>query len=43
MFKVKSAVPRGSNFYCSVIESCFEMNYIANYEFYRNNFTGKFG
>ena len=33
MSKIKSAVSRGSSFYCSVNESCFEMNCITNYEF----------
>ena len=36
MSKIKSAVRRGSIFSCSVNETCFEMNFIANYEFCRN-------
>ena len=36
MSKIKSAVRRGSFFSRSVNETCFEMNFIANYEFCRN-------
>ena len=36
MNKIKSAVRRGSIFSRSVNETCFEMNFIANYEFCRN-------
>ena len=42
MSKIKSTVPKGSIFYCSVNELSLEMNYIVNYEFCRNNFTSKF-
>ena len=43
MSKIKSAVPRESIFYRSINETCLEMNYIVNYEFCRNNLTGKTG